>query len=133
MKDILITIVGLIAIQTALAQETVLQNVYNRAGMSLNGDWNYIVDPYENGYYNYRYEAFDKQSNISKSAFFMNAKPNGPEELLEYDFDKMKLTSWYILLGVIICFENMGIHKDKSDEIDRLRREIIELPELFGI
>ena len=39
-------------------QENLLINVYNRSTKSLNGLWNYIVDPYENGFYNYRLEPF---------------------------------------------------------------------------
>ncbi|RZJ65755.1 MAG: beta-glucuronidase [Flavobacterium sp.] len=74
--------------QAAFGQESLLINAYNRAAQSLNGDWNYIVDPYENGYYNYRYEPYDKQAKPSKSAFFMDAKPDDKSELLEYDFDK---------------------------------------------
>lgn len=72
----------------AQAQQNLLINTYNRPGQSLNGDWNYIVDPYENGYYNYRYEPYDKQEKPSKSAFFTNSKPDDKSELLEYDFDK---------------------------------------------
>lgn len=72
---------------SVFAQETLLVNVYNRPAQSLNGEWNYIVDPYENGYYNYRYEPFVKQENPPKAAFFTNAKPDNKSELLEYDFD----------------------------------------------
>src|SRR5262245_31400296 len=35
-----------------------LQNVYGRAGTTLNGEWRVIVDPYENGYYNEKKQAF---------------------------------------------------------------------------
>ena len=70
------------------AQENLLINVYNRDSKSLNGNWKYIVDPYENGYYNYRLEPFDKQTNPDKSAFFMNAKPDSKSDLVEYNFDK---------------------------------------------
>lgn len=90
MKNIYITIVGLILFQSVWGQESLLQNVYNRTTTTISGDWKYIVDPYENGYYNYRYEPFENQSYPSKAAFFNNAKPDGPEELLEYDFDKME-------------------------------------------
>lgn len=72
----------------SFAQENLLINVYNRESKSLNGQWKYIVDPYENGYYNYRLEPFDKQENPEKSAFFMNSKLNNNYELLEYNFDK---------------------------------------------
>jgi len=64
-------------------------NVYNRNVTSLNGYWKYIVDPYENGYYNYRYEPFDEQETPWKSAFFLNSTQDDPSELLEYNFDLM--------------------------------------------
>ncbi len=37
-----------------LAQVPLLQNVQAYEGMSLNGDWHYIVDVQEEGYYDYR-------------------------------------------------------------------------------
>lgn len=70
-------------------QDQILTNTYNRASLSLNGYWNYIIDPYENGYYNYRYEPFDQQENPWASAFFLNSKPKDKADLIEYDFDKM--------------------------------------------
>jgi len=73
----------------AQAQEPLISNVYNRTTTSLNGDWKYIVDPYENGYYNYRYEPFDKQSYPSAGAYFMDSKPKDSTDLIEYDFDKV--------------------------------------------
>ncbi len=72
-----------------LAQENLITNVYNRATTSLDGDWHYIIDPYENGYYNYRYEPFDQQESPWASAFFLNSKPRNPSDLIEYDFDQM--------------------------------------------
>ena len=55
-------------------------NVMNRQTLSLNGDWHYIVDVQEEGYYDYR-------MNPTHSGFFRNAKPQRPEDLIEYDFD----------------------------------------------
>ena len=75
--------------ESATAQEPLLANAYHRASTSLNGYWKYIIDPYENGYYNYRYEAFDQQEQPWKSAFFLNSKQDHPSELLEYNFDGM--------------------------------------------
>ena len=80
-----VSLFGNISLQ---AQQNLLQNVYNRAITDLSGDWNYIIDPYENGYYNYRYEAFDQQEHPWASAFFLNSKPKDQSELLEYDFDQ---------------------------------------------
>ena len=56
-------------------------NVLNRESMSLNGQWHYIVDVQEEGYYDYR-------MNPTRWGFFRNAKPQRPEDLIEYDFDK---------------------------------------------
>jgi len=68
-------------------QEPLLGNAYNRSSTSLNGVWNYIVDPYENGYYNYRYTAFDQEEHTSVNAYFTNSKPKDKTALIEYDFD----------------------------------------------
>ena len=73
--------------QTAIAQ-TLLTNSYNRNSISLNGEWKYIVDPYENGYYNYRYDAFDQMENPGKNAYFTDSKVDNRSELLEYNFDE---------------------------------------------
>ena len=62
--------------------------VYTRATQSLDGEWKAIVDPYENGYYNYRYEPFDRQPEPPPAAFFADARPRSPTELIEYDFDR---------------------------------------------
>ena len=67
--------------QNAAAQELPqIANVFNREKISLNGDWNYIVDVQEEGYYDYR-------MNPTPWGFFLNAKPQKPEDLVEYDFD----------------------------------------------
>ncbi len=61
---------------------------YTRNATPLSGEWKIIVDPYENGYYNYRYEPFDQQEKPSVNAFFTDSKPKLPSDLIEYDFDK---------------------------------------------
>ena len=58
-----------------------IQNVRAYESVSLNGDWHYIVDVQEEGYYDYR-------MNPTRWGFFQNAKPQRPEDLIEYDFDK---------------------------------------------
>ena len=84
MKRILTAMIAWGCLLTASAQEKVLpliQNVSAYESMSLNGDWNYIVDVQEEGYYDYR-------MNPTRWGFFVNAKPQKPEDLIEYDFDK---------------------------------------------
>ena len=56
------------------------QNVYARQHRSLNGDWNYFVDVQEQGYYDYRMKP-------TPWGYFLNAKPQQPSDLVEYDFD----------------------------------------------
>ncbi|GJQ61383.1 MAG: beta-glucuronidase [Melioribacteraceae bacterium] len=73
---------------TFCAQSTLITNTQSREVVSLNGTWKYIVDPYENGYYNYRYQPFDEQENPSRSAFFMNSRALDKQDRIEYDFDK---------------------------------------------
>jgi len=73
---------GLLFSTFANAQGTpLIGNVLNRQTTSLNGNWNYIVDVQEEGYYDYR-------MNPTQWGFFRNAKPQRPEDLVEYDFDK---------------------------------------------
>ena len=58
-----------------------VQNITAYEGTTLAGDWHYIVDVQEEGYYDYRMKP-------TPWGFFLNAKPQRPEDLIEYDFDK---------------------------------------------
>lgn len=84
MKIFLVILTGFFQL---IAADHLIINTTNRNVTSLNGSWNYIVDPYENGFYNYRYQAFDSLNYAAKSAFFRNAKPQSKSDLIEYDFD----------------------------------------------
>ena len=83
MKKLLTTIVLMAApILATLAQQVPqVGNILGRHTTSLNGKWHYIVDIQEEGYYDYR-------MNPTRWGFFRNAKPQKPEDLIEYDFDK---------------------------------------------
>jgi len=91
MKNIFLGLFTVLACSTNLwSQDTdaLLINTHNRKTTLLNGAWHYIVDPYENGYYNYRYEPFDQQEQPSANAYFTNTKPKSPSDLIEYNFDE---------------------------------------------
>lgn len=75
-----------LCISSMLHAQDVIMNAMGRPSFSLNGKWNYIVDPYENGYYDYRYEPFD-QNEAPKGGYFLDQKPADKTELIEYDFD----------------------------------------------
>lgn len=89
LKYITFVLCCLFSYNSLFAQHSLMVNAYNRGETSLNGNWKYIIDPYENGFYNYRYEPFENQSNPSKGAFFLNSKRADKSDLVEYDFDKM--------------------------------------------
>jgi len=62
------------------AQEIPLvTNISARDNITLNGKWSYIVDPLENGYYDYRLQPF------KTNGFFEN-KPFSTDYLVEYNF-----------------------------------------------
>ena len=57
-----------------------ITNIDNRQTTSLNGHWRIIIDPYENGYYDYRYQPM-------ANGYFKNQKPVDKTDRVEYDFD----------------------------------------------
>jgi len=87
----LLFLLGILSASSMYADSDVplIHNVMAYESSSLAGDWNYIVDVQEEGYYDYR-------MNPTRWGFFNNAKPQKPEDLIEYDFDKsptMKIPS----------------------------------------
>lgn len=60
-------------VSPATDRPALIQNIPNRATISLNGPWQAIVDPYETGL---------------NARFFLNARAKDKHELVEYDFDK---------------------------------------------
>lgn len=83
-----ILILSLVLFPFVLFPQGLLINTGNRNITSLNGSWNYIVDPYENGYYNFHSEVFDQKNPGSTSAYYNNYHSRNKSELVEYDFDK---------------------------------------------
>lgn len=82
-----LTVLLALVVQSGLVLAEGFQ-AYTRDALSLNGEWKIIVDPYENGFYNYRYEAFDQQENPSVNAYFTDTKQRHEADLIEYNFDK---------------------------------------------
>jgi beta-glucuronidase len=68
---------------TIMANENLyplITNVPNRDVTPLNGDWDYIVDRYEVGYYDYRLQP-------SERGFFRDQQPESESDLVEYSFE----------------------------------------------
>lgn len=73
---------GVNLIPQAQDPDPLLQNIHGRDGVTtLNGLWQIIIDPLENGYYNHRYQP-------KENGFFKNAKMQSPSDLIEYNFDE---------------------------------------------
>jgi beta-glucuronidase len=86
-NSIFLFVLLLFVIQSpAVGQSQLLQNIQGRKILSLNGRWNYIIDPYEMGYYDYRHEPFDKSA-TGKGGFYDARNPTDKTELIEYNFD----------------------------------------------
>jgi len=64
----------------------IVQNIGARIESNLDGRWNYIIDPYETGYYDYRRQPYD-QSPPGSGGFFEDKKQTDKGQLIEYDFD----------------------------------------------
>jgi len=81
MKALILLITLLAAIPCVRAQQIdLIANTDGRKTISLDGQWQTIVDPYEAGYYDYRYQP-------SANGYFKDAKPKSKSDLIEYDFD----------------------------------------------
>lgn len=71
--------------QTVFAQsnpklDPLIQNVYGRKTISLNGNWSYLLDQLEVGYYNYR-------RTPDPNGFFKDPAVDNVTAYKEYDFD----------------------------------------------
>ena len=86
MKRLLLAVCLALVSSRALSAADALINASARQALSLNGRWHVIVDPYDNGYFNYRLEPHDAAKNPTQG-YFLDKKPATPSELIEYDFD----------------------------------------------
>src|SRR5215203_1408644 len=79
---LLLLLVFLLAVGPMVRAQQIglIANTDGRKTTSLNGQWQTIIDPYESGYYNYRYQPSD-------NGYFKNTKPKSKTDLIEYDFD----------------------------------------------
>jgi beta-glucuronidase len=81
MKSLILVLLLALAPCVQAQQIGLITNTEARKTTSLDGQWQMIIDPYESGYYNYRYQPID-------NGYFKNAKPKSKTDLIEYDFDK---------------------------------------------
>nr|UER37076.1 beta-galacturonidase [Aquimarina sp. SCSIO21287] len=71
---------------SVFAQTPLLQNVYNRESTLLNGNWKYVIDPYETGYRNHRnWIPFDQMESTKNSA-----KPYYTDKVIKERWDRVE-------------------------------------------
>jgi len=74
-------VVLMVSPAAGMPSQPLIVNPDGREVTSLDGEWRTIIDPYETGYYDYRYQP-------SKDGYFKNAKPQNLSDRVEYDFDR---------------------------------------------
>src|SRR5882724_7056627 len=113
MKTILPLIFLLAAFPCVRAQQAgLIANTEGRKTVSLNGQWQTIIDPYETGYYDYRYQP-------SANGYFKDAKPKSKSDLIEYDFDTSESLSvpgdWNTQKERLLLYEGTIWYKKSFD------------------
>jgi len=66
--------------------EIVIADVFARQVTSLNGKWNYIVDPYDTGYCDYRRQPYDTGGKVT-GGYALDKQAKDKSDLIEYNFD----------------------------------------------
>jgi len=77
-SSVLILISGWVCAQSAL-----IANIPSRTCTSLDGKWQYIVDPYETGFYDYRYQ---ERAENDREAYWNTDVPDNPLDRKEHGY-----------------------------------------------
>src|SRR5258708_39305251 len=77
---------GLLLVVPALSARQVVINPKARLALNLDGKWNAIIDPYDSGYYDYRWQPYDANPS-PRGGFFQDRVPADKTELVEYSFE----------------------------------------------
>ena len=65
-----------------------IPDLFLHEGQSLDGEWKCIVDPYDSGFYDYRYSERDLSADPSRAeTLYLDAKATNTAERVEYNFD----------------------------------------------
>jgi len=64
-------------------EQALITNIPSRHTTSLNGKWEYIVDPYETGFYDYRYQ---ERKESDKEAYWSSDRPEGMGDHKEFGY-----------------------------------------------
>jgi beta-glucuronidase len=88
-KHFVFIILGALLYVNANAQEDLITAIPSRHTTSLNGVWQYIIDPYETGFYDYRYKELNENN---AAAYWSSDQLKNKSDLLEFGYtDKQTL------------------------------------------
>ena len=68
---------------TINAQSPLITDILSRAVISLNGLWQYIIDPYGTGFYDYRWK---ERSSKGRTAYWSSDIPDNKTERKEHGY-----------------------------------------------
>jgi beta-glucuronidase len=109
--QLMASITAVVAAQSVGAAE-LITNLDGRKTTRLDGQWQTIVDPYENGYYDYRLEPL-------ANGFFKNEKPKAKSDRIEYDFDASETLGvpgdWNTQVPELFLYEGTVWYKKSFD------------------
>src|SRR5258705_7251636 len=73
------------SITTLFGQSGLITNIDSRRSISLNGEWQYVMDPYETGFYDYRYK---ERKATDNDAYWNTDIPANKTAKKEYGYSK---------------------------------------------
>jgi len=67
----------------SFSQQTLITDIPSRKTQSLNGKWQYIIDPYETGFRNYRW---DERNQNDREAYWNSDVPENKTDRKEHGY-----------------------------------------------
>lgn len=84
MKRACLTVLLYCLFMNSYAQEPLITNLPARHAQSLNGKWQYIIDPYETGFYNYRWQ---ERNENDREAYWNSDIPDNKTDRKEHGYN----------------------------------------------
>lgn len=81
--SIILCLVFVLSSISLLAQDNLIVNTQGRKTVSLNGTWHYLIDPYETGFYDYRYK---ERPESDPNAYWNKPKIEKKSDWTEHEF-----------------------------------------------
>ena len=116
MRNGFIILFFLVSAVPAFSQENLITNIPSRKTIGLNGKWQYIIDPYETGFYDYRWQ--EKNEN-DRDAYWNTDVPSNKMDRKEHGYsDKYTLNvpgDWNSQAQKFLYYEGTVWYKKSFD------------------